>query len=90
MGKRYRYLRTPMGHCAAPDTYTRRYGEAIVLITRKFKCIDDTLLYAAMVEESFWHACKLLETCVRKDITIKPEKFTFCKRETDFVEFHIG
>lgn len=67
-----------MGHCAAPDVYTRRYDEAIAGITRKLKYIDDTLLYDATVEEAFWHTYEFLETCVSKGITLKPEKFTFC------------
>ena len=42
---RYKYLRTPMGHCAAGDAYMKRFGDAIQDIPRKFKCVDDTLLY---------------------------------------------
>lgn len=87
---RYWYLRTPMGHCAAPDAYARRFDEAIAGVTRKLKCIDDTLLYDPSVEDSFWHAYELLETCGRKGITLKPDKFKFCRRETNFVGFHIG
>lgn len=79
-----------MGHCAASDAYTRRYDDAIAGITRKLKCIDDTLLYNISVEDSFWHTYEFLETCVRKGITLKREKFKFCRRETDFVDFHIG
>ena len=59
---RYRYLRTPMGHCAAPDAYARRFDDAIIDIPRKLKCIDDALLYDCNVEEAFWHAYEFLET----------------------------
>ncbi|KAK3888979.1 hypothetical protein Pcinc_006984 [Petrolisthes cinctipes] len=87
---RYRYRRTPMGHCAAPDAYTRRFDEAIEDIQRKFKCVDDTLLFDNSVEEAFWHTYDFLETCARKGVTLKPEKFKFCRRQVDFVGFHVG
>ena len=40
---RYRYRRSPMGHCSASDAYTRRFDDAIQDIPRKFKCVDDTM-----------------------------------------------
>ncbi|XP_076042081.1 uncharacterized protein LOC143025983 [Oratosquilla oratoria] len=87
---RYRYCRTPMGHCAAPDAYTRRFDEAIAGIQRKVKCVDDTLLFDASVEDAFWHTYNFLETCATKGVTLKPEKFKFGRREVDFVGFHVG
>ena len=87
---RYRYRRTPMGHCSASDAYTKRFDDAIKDIPRKYKCIDDTLLYDTSIEEAFWHAYDLLETCARKGITLKPEKFCFCRREVNFVGFQLG
>jgi len=79
-----------MGHCAAPDAYTRRYDEAIAGIQRKLKCVDDTVINDYNVEDAFWHAHQFLEMCAMKGITLKPEKFKFCRRELDFVGFHVG
>ena len=87
---RYRYRRTPMGHCAAPDAYTRRFDDAIAGIPRKLKCVDDTLLFDASVEDAFWHTYDFLETCATKGVTLKPEKFRFGRRQVDFVGFHVG
>lgn len=87
---RYRYLRTPMGHCAASDAYTKRFDDAIDDIPRKFKCVDDTLLYDSSVEQAFWHVYHFLETCAKRGITLQPEKFQFAKREVDFVGFSLG
>lgn len=67
----------------------RRFDDTIQDITTKYKCVDDTLLYDSSVEETFWHAFDLLETCAMKDITLKPEKFQFCRREVDFVGFRL-
>ena len=87
---RYRYCRTPMGHCAAPDAYTRRFDDAIAGIPRKFKCVDDTLLFDSSVEDAFWHTYDFLETCAMRGVTLNPEKFRFCRRQVDFVGFHVG
>ena len=87
---RYRYLRTPMGHVSASDAYTRRYDDAVVDIERKFKCVDDVLLYDSSVEQAFWHCWDYLETCGRAGVTLSPEKFQFCRREVEFVGFSLG
>ncbi|XP_063888612.1 uncharacterized protein K02A2.6-like [Scylla paramamosain] len=87
---RFRYLRTPMGHCSTGDAYTKRFDDAIQGIVRKHKCIDDTLLYDSNIEDAFWHTYEFLATCAAKGITLKPEKFQFARREVDFVGFHLG
>ena len=87
---RYRYLRTPMGHSSASDAYTKRYDDAVMDIPRKFKCVDDVLLYDTGIEQAFWHCWEYLETCARAQITLSPEKFSFCKREVDFVGYRLG
>lgn len=87
---RFQYCRTPMGHCSASDAYTRRFDDAIQDVPRKYKCVDDTLLYDTSVQEAFWHTYDFLAICAEKGITLKPEKFKFCRREIDFVGFHLG
>ena len=57
---------------------------------RKLKCVDDTLLFVASVEDALWHAYSFLETCAVKGITLKPEKFKFSRREVDLLGFHVG
>ncbi|KAK4313454.1 hypothetical protein Pmani_015211 [Petrolisthes manimaculis] len=87
---RYQYCRTPMGHCSATDAYTKRFDDAVTDFPCKHKCVDDTLLYDSSVEGAFWHTYEFLELCAKKGITLKPEKFSFCKREVEFVGFHLG
>ncbi|XP_076049693.1 uncharacterized protein LOC143030430 [Oratosquilla oratoria] len=70
-----------MGHCSAGDAYTKRFDDAIQGITRKYKCVDNTLLYDSSIEEAFWHTYESLSTCAAKGITLKPEKFQFARRE---------
>ena len=87
---RYRYLRTPMGHVSASDAYTRRYDDAVIDVERKFKCVDDVLLYDSSVEQAFWHCWSYLETCGKAGVTLSPDKFRFCRREVEFVGFNLG
>ncbi len=78
-----------MGHCLISEAYTRQFNEAIKDIPCKFKYVDNTLLYAASIEEALWPAYNFLRTCSHTGITLKPEKFTFCKGEIDLVGFHL-
>ena len=63
---RYRYLRTPMGHCSSTDTFTRRFDYAIADTPRRLKCVDYILLYDDSIEAAFWHTYNFLETCSQK------------------------
>ena len=86
---RYRYCRTPMGHCAAQDAFTKRFDDVINAIPRKIKCVDDTLLHDNNVESAFWHCYDMLETCARGGVTLRPDKFKFCRRNVDFAGYHL-
>lgn len=79
-----------MGHSAAGDAYTKRFDDAIADLPRKYKCVDDTLLYDTNVEEAFWHTYNFLEVFAKAGVTLKPEKFQFCRREAAFAGYHLG
>lgn len=87
---RYQYCWTPKGHCAVGDAYTKRFNNTIVDLPRKYKCINDTLLYDTSVEEAFWHTYDFLEVYAKAGVTLKPEKFQFCRKEVAFVGYHLG
>jgi len=74
-----------MGHCAAQDAFTKCFDDTIIDIPRKLKCVDDTLLYDHNVAEAFWHTYKFLE-----GITLRPDKFRFCKRSVTFAGYVLG
>jgi len=59
-------------------------------LPRKYKCIDDTLLYDTSVEGTVWHTYEFLEVCAETGVTLKPEKIQFCKKEVLFVGYHLG
>ena len=59
-----------MGHCVAPDAYTRRIDATIAGISRKLKCEDDTL-FDACLEDAFWHNYDFPETCAVKGVALK-------------------
>ena len=87
---RYRYTRCPQGYIASGDAYTRRYDSIIADIKNKVKCVDDTLLWADTIEESFTQTINYLQLCGRNGIILNPKKFTFAKDEVEFAGFKIG
>ena len=72
-----------MGHVSASDAYTRRYDDAVIDVERKFKCVDDVLLYDFSEEQAFWHCWNYLETCGKAGVTLSPDKFRFCRRDVE-------
>ena len=86
---RYRYCTAPQGYIASGDGYSRRYDEIVADIPQKTKCIDDTLLWADSIEESFHQAVQWLDRCGRNGITLNPEKFSFGQDEVEFAGFTI-
>ena len=49
----YRYKTAPQGYIASGDGYTRQYDEIVAHIKNKTTCIDDTLLWAPSIKDSF-------------------------------------
>ena len=74
---RYRYKTAPQGYIASGDGYTRRYDEIVADIPCKTKCVDDVLLWADSLEDSFFQTVQWLDICGRHGITLNPEKFVF-------------
>ena len=87
---RYRYKTTPQGYIASGDGYTKRYDAIVAHIKNKTKCIDDTLLWADNIEESFMQTVQWLDICGRNGIILNPEKFTFCQDTVEFAGFEIS
>ena len=86
---RYRYKVAPQGYIASGDGYTRRFDEIVSHIPNKTKCIDDTLLWADNLTESFFQAVEWLDTCGRHGITLNPGKFVFAEDTVEFAGFEI-
>ena len=86
---RYRYCSAQQGYIASGDGYSRRYDEIVADVPRKTKCIDDTLLWADSMEESFFQAANWLDVCGRNGIALNPDKFVFCREEVEFAGFSI-
>ncbi|VDI79213.1 Hypothetical predicted protein [Mytilus galloprovincialis] len=86
---RYRYRTAPQGYIASGDAYTRRYDEIVAEIPNKTKCVDDVLLWADSIEESFIQAVQWLDICGRHGITPNPEKFIFGQDIVEFAGFEI-
>lgn len=86
---RYRYCTAPQGYIASGDAYSRRFDEIVADIPHFTKCIDDTLLWADNLEESFFQTCRWLDICGQNGITLNPDKFTFGQDTVEFAGFEI-
>ena len=86
---RYQYKVAPQGYIASGDGYTRRYDAIITDIKDKVKCVDDTLLWANDIDESFIKTVQYIELCGRNGIILNPTKFTFAANEVEFAGFNI-
>ena len=81
---RYRYLRFPQGHCAAGDAFVGRVQQIMSHTPRMVRIVDDMCIFDNTIEECFWHAWEVLETCARHGIVINKQKFQFCLRDINF------
>ena len=70
------------------DGYSRRYDEVVADIGNKTKCVDDTLLWADTIEESYFQAIQWLDVCGQNSIILNPEKFVAAPT-VDFAGFTI-
>ena len=86
---RKRYKVAPQGYVASGDGYTRRFDEIVNHIPHKTKCIDDTLLWADSIEQSFFQAIDWLDICGRNGITLNPEKFEYAQNSVEYAGFEI-
>ena len=86
---RYQYKVAPQGYIASGDGYTRRYDAIITDIKDKVKCVDDTLLWANDIEQSFTKTVQYLDLCGHNGIILNPTKFTFAADEVEFAGFNI-
>ena len=86
---RYRYRTAPQGYISSGDGYTRRFDEIASDFPNKIKVIDDSLLWADNLEESFHQTAKWLDLCARNGIVLNPDKFEFGADTVEFAGFEI-
>ena len=86
---RYRYLVAPQGFHGSGDGYTARTDAITEGFPRKRKCVDDSLLYDATIEEAFWHTIDYIILGSENGIIFNKGKFQFAMDEVDFAGFNI-
>lgn len=69
---------------ASDDGYTRPYDESMQDISTKTKCLNEVLIRAESLEESFHQTFRCLDIYGQHDISLNPEKFALGK---DVVKF---
>ena len=86
---RYRYCVAPQGYISSGDGYSRRFDEIVATVSRKTKCVDDTLLWSDSIEEAFFQAAQWLDICGHNGIVLNPSKFVFAQKTVAFAGFEI-
>jgi hypothetical protein len=86
---RYRYKVAPQGFLASGDGYARRFDEIIADIERKAKCVDDTIMWDAILEEHWWRMINFLELLGKNGVILNVKKFQFCQETVDYAGFRI-
>ncbi|RUS86932.1 hypothetical protein EGW08_005337 [Elysia chlorotica] len=72
-----------------PPLCYRRFDKIVADVPNKTKVIDDTLMWAPSIEDSFHQAVEWLDLCGRQGIVLNPEKFVFAKQTVTFAGFEI-
>ena len=85
----YQMCVAPQGWCTSGDAYTRRYDDLIKDVTNVVKQIDDTLLWADSVEDSYRRTVEYLKLVGNYGIIINKKKFVFAETEVDYAGFRI-
>ena len=86
---RYRYCRAPMGFHASGDAYTKRFDDITQGVQRVRRCVDDSLLTDASIEDAFFHTFDYLKLCSDNGIVFNEKKFVFAEEEVEFAGFLI-
>ncbi|MEO0686817.1 MAG: hypothetical protein AAFY76_17680, partial [Cyanobacteria bacterium J06649_11] len=82
----YRYRTAPQEYISSRNGYTSRFDEIASDFPNKTKIVDDYLLWADNIAECFFKTAEWLDLCVRNEITLNPDKFTFAAN-TEFAGF---
>ena len=67
-----------------------RFDRLIADVKNKTKCVDDAVLWANSISESFVQTCEFLTLCSKNGVVINKKKFQFCRDEVEFAGFSIG
>ncbi len=64
--------------------------DSTTYIKNKTKCVDDTLIWSADIEQAFNDAVLWLTRCGTNGITLNPDKFQFAQDTVQFAGFEIS
>ena len=86
---RFRYRVAPQGHMVSGDGFNERYSAVTSSVKNVERCVDDSVMWADSIQESFIQVCQYLDLCARNGIILNPKKFQFCKDVVDFAGLQI-
>ena len=86
---RYRYIVAPQGHMVSGDGFNERYSGITSNFSNVERCVDDSVMWANNIQESFTQVCQYLDLCAKNGIILNPKKFQFCQDTVDFAGLQI-
>ena len=86
----YRYRRMPMGDHVSMDAYNYRFDKVTEHVQNLRRCVDDSLLHAETLEESFFQAAAYLLLLGQNSVLQNPDKFQFGEKTAEWAGFTIG
>ena len=86
---RFRYKAAPQGHMVSGDGFNERYSAITSSFKNVERCVDDSIMWADNIQDSFTQVCEYLDLCARNGIILNPKKFQFCQDVADFAGLQI-
>ena len=86
---RFRYRVAPQGHLVSGDGFNERYDSITSEFKRKERCVDDTVMWADNIKDSFLQVSQYLDLCAKNGIILNPDKFQFCQDVVNFAGLQV-
>ena len=79
-----------MGDHVSMDAYNYRFIKVTENVEKLRRCVDDSLIHAATLEEAFFHTAEYLSLLGQNGILQNSEKFQFGTKTVEWAGFSIG
>ena len=86
---RFRYKVAPQGHMVSGDGFNERYSSITSFFKNVERCVDDSVMWADNIQDSFTQVCEYLDLCARNGVILNPKKFQFCQDMVNFAGLQI-
>ena len=86
----FKYLRAPYGLSSIAEHYNHRMQEAFEGLSAFCRIVDDVVIYDKDRTSHITHVQQFLQRCQEQQISLNPDKCTFCQTTITFAGFHLS